>query len=190
VSLEHVRLLAVNKGSGILILLGCLSTGCIGHGPHTRPKELPSLAAQFKAKAGRERIAEGKRIAALLPTYRQTPYGPQRPWWLFGLETGEAPPGPDYDHPSYKLSKEEFLQMIGQPDHFRRVEKGEVVVTVVYDLGRDKKGDGFALFIGCYNGFVIYGRVANTNAGVAQSITTHRNPDGSITVVTNYIRGW
>jgi hypothetical protein len=180
----------VNQSAGILILLSCLSTGCIEHGPHTRPKELSSLAAQFKAKAGMDRIAEGKRIAALLPTYRERPYGPQRPWWLFGNETGDAPPGPDYDHPSYKLSKEEFFQLMGQPDHFRRVEKGEVVVTAVYDLGRDKKGDGFALFIGCYKDLVICGGLANTNVNVIQAITTRRNPDGSLTVVTNYMRWW
>jgi hypothetical protein len=180
----------MNKCGGVLILLGCLSTGCIAHGPRTRPKELPSLAEQFKARAGIARIAEGKRIAALLPTYRERPYGPQRPWWLFGLETGDAPPGPDYDHPSYKLPKEEFLQMMGQPDRFRRVQKGEVTVTAVYDLGRDKKGDGFALFIGCYKDFVICGGVANTNASIVESIVTHSNPDGSITVVTNYMRWW
>ena len=170
------------------VLLVSLLTGCFIHAPHHRPAALTALAAQFKAKAGGDRIAEGKKIAALLPGYRENPFGPQRPWWLFGAETGDAPPGPDYDHPSYKLSAQEFYQVMGQPDRFKPLMQAEVVHTAIYDLGLDEKGDGFGLFVGSYNGLIIHGGVADTNIPIVQAIEFRRNPYGSTNVTTYYIK--
>ena len=90
------------KRSGLaLVLLNCFLTGCARTGPHSRPTELESLAAQFKAKAGTNRIAEGKKIAALMPTVPVA----RKNW---GFEESI-----DWGSPSYPLPEQEFFEMMG-----------------------------------------------------------------------------
>jgi hypothetical protein len=59
-------------------------------------------------------------------------------------------------------------------------------VYASYQLGRDKKNDEMGLYIRCYNDYVVSGFVAKTNT--VQSISTRTNPDGSMTVKTNYLQ--
>jgi len=175
------------KRSGLaLVLLSCFLTGCARTGPHSRPAELESLAAQFKAKAGTNRIAEGKKIAALLPTVPVT----RKNW---GFEESI-----DWGRPSYRLPEQEFFEMMGKPDLIgalpgaspprRKLPPGWVPrpkwVEAEYFLGRDRKGNELGLFICASGDHVVMGWVAKTNA--SEYVVMRSGPKGSVIVETNH----
>src|ERR1700679_3721234 len=97
------------KARRFFFVLLCLTTSCLG-APHSRPAKLDKLAAQFKAKAGSERIAEGKEIVYLMPACHVS----HGRWWLLGFD--ESGGIEDVDHPSYLLLKADFFQRFGLPD--------------------------------------------------------------------------
>jgi hypothetical protein len=93
----------------LLFALLALRAGCSSSGPKTRPAALVPLVARFKAKAGTERVAEARRIAALMPTCPALHYN--QGWWLrFGFDESQYT---DWNRPSYFLSKDELFSLLG-----------------------------------------------------------------------------
>ncbi len=170
----------------ILVVMSCFLAGCARSGPRGRPPELNSLAAEFRARAGTNRIAEGKKIAKLLPTVAV-----ERKNWGFEESV-------DWGNPSYWLPEHEFFGMMGKPDRVgvlpgarparRQMLPGSVPrpkwVTAEYFLGRDKKNNEQGLFIWVSGDHVVGGFVANTNAAEYNVMRT--GPKGSVIVETNY----
>jgi len=171
----------ITKRCGWLVFALLITAGNAYCAPHSRPAELDSLAAQFKANANTNRVAEGKKIAALMPTCPIV-YGNK--WHWLGLGFGENKSF-DWNHPSYKLSKSDLLQALGPPDHTSSFHI-ESWFYASYKLGRDKKSNEMALYLRCYNDYVVSGFVMPTNT--VESISRHSYPDGSVTVKTNYIQ--
>jgi len=155
--------------------------GCVDH---TRPASLDTLAAQFKAKASSNRIAEGKKIARLLPHCREV-YGGR--WWLLGFDESVASPVADVSHPSYILSEGDFLQAMGKPNRSQPDDLRHGIWPMAsYDLGNDSNNTAWELLVGFYSNNVVSGSVIKrfTPSGI---FATHTNPDGSTTTVTNYL---
>jgi hypothetical protein len=138
---------------------------------------LAPLAAQFKAGAGGNRIAEAETIVALLPVC------PEHRGTLLAFGEDEYT---DWNDPSYRLPKEQFLQMMGQPNHQGTLRLAGLWVFASYNLGRDRRNNETRLYIQFYKDYVVGGYVAETNT--VQSVSTRTHPDGSITVTTNYIQ--
>jgi len=161
------------------ILLGCILTGCVHH---TRPAALDQLAAQFQAKAGSNRIAEGKKIAGLLPV---CPVVHGR-WWLLGFDESVPVGAAELNQPSYILSQAEFLQAMGKPDRSQLEDlRHGIWAGASYDLGSDRNNSAWELLVTFFNNHVVSGCVIPRNT--PSSIATHTNPDGSTTSVTNYL---
>ena len=161
------------------ILLGCLLAGCAYH---TRPASFDTLAAQFKAKAGSNRIAEGKKIARLLPV---CPVVHGR-WWYLGFDESVPVGADDMSRPSYILSKEDFLQAMGKPSRSQIEDLRHGIWDVAsHDLGSDRNNTAWELLVTVWSNNVVSGGVIKRFT--PRSIATHANPDGSITSVTNYL---
>ena len=87
----------------VVYILGCSHSVQRDAGP----PGFAELAQKFKAKDGRDRRAEGEAIQTLLPRCSKT--------WEKDIGTGTLMSF-DYEHPSYKLTKQELLHALGQPD--------------------------------------------------------------------------
>jgi hypothetical protein len=162
-----------------LVLLVYLSGGCAYH---SRSEAFEPLAAQFKAKAGTNRIVEGRKIAGLLPV---CPVVHGR-WWYFGFDESVPAGADDMSRPSYLLSKEDFLQAMGKPSRFQVEDLRHGIWDVAsYDLGRDRNNTAWELLATFRSNNVVRGRVIKRYT--PSSVATHINPDGSITSVTNYL---
>jgi hypothetical protein len=162
-----------------IVLLACLLAGCVHY---TRPAALQPLAAQFKAKAGLNRIAEGRKVAGLLPV---CPVVHGRPW-LLGFDESVPVGAPDMGHPSYILSQEDFLEAMGKPDRSQPEDlRHGIWAGASYDLGSDRNNTAWELLVTFYDHRVVTGCVIKRFT--PSIIRTRTNPDGSTTSVTNYL---
>jgi hypothetical protein len=164
----------------ILVLLGCLLASCVYH---TRPASFDTLAAQFTAKAGSNRIAEGKKIERLLPVC-PTVYGGR--WWYLGFDESVASPASDVSHPSYILPQEGFLQAMGKPDRYipENLRYG-IWAQASYDLGSDRNNTAWELLVTFYYNRVVGGRVIKRFTPIGFATYTS---NGVTTVIrTNYL---
>jgi hypothetical protein len=164
-----------------LILGGCLLAGCAQAAPHSRPAALDSLAAQFKAAAGTNRLAVARKIARLMPACRVVyTHGWLLDWSSFGEDQSI-----DWAHPSYRLPKDDLIAALGAPDRVRSFNVGGQWDYFSWRVGRDRRQDECGLYIHCFNGLVVSGGVLKTNT--VQSINIHTTLTNSVIVRTNYI---
>jgi len=162
-----------------LVLLGCLLSGCVHH---ARPVSLDQRAAEFKARAGFNRIAEGEKMAGLLPTCPKV----HGRWWYLGFDESVPVGARVVEHPSYTLPQEDFLQAMGKPDRTQLEDLRHGIWAVAsYDLGSDRNNTAWELLVTFYDHRVVGGKVIRRFT--PWRIATHNNPDGSTTSVTNYL---
>ena len=165
-----------------LIFVLLITAGCVLSAPHARPPQLDALAAQFKADASTNRVVLGKKIAALMPAAPVVYANGRLEHWLsFGEDKSI-----DLNHPSYQLPKDDLIAALGTPDHVRSFNIVKQWDYLFWRVGCDRHHDECGLYIRCYNDYVVGGFVEKTNT--VQSISTRTNPDGSVTVKTNYVQ--
>jgi len=165
-----------------LILAGCLLAGCAQAAPHSRPAALDSLAAQFKAAAGTNRLAVARKIARLMPACRVV-YANGWFWHLFSFDGDEDF---NWSHPSYRLSKDDAIAALGTPDHIRTINISDRWDFLSWRVGRDRRQDECGLYIHCFNGLVVSGGVLKTNT--VQSIVIHTTLTNSVNVLFLWIQ--
>ena len=94
------------------LFVSCALTGCVPQPPRTRPAALDKAAAEFKAVAASNRIAEAKKLARLLPG------SPVHHVRVQGVAYSLFPRTEwiDGEHPSYMLSQQDLFKALGEPD--------------------------------------------------------------------------
>ena len=185
------------------LFVSCALAGCVPQPPRTRPAALDKAAAEFKAVAASNRIAEAKKLARLLPgspvhhvRVQGVPYGlfPRTDWI-------------DGEHPSYMLSQQDLFKALGEPDRLASgwdlIPAGQVPyypdrsvyrhwslplrpdrVYACYDVGRDRRNNAWQLVLVLCDAHVCSAHVIKQGSVGSPSIGTL--PEGRSIVATNH----